>query len=603
MEASDLRRIARRSWWILVIVPLLVTAIVYAVSARQPKRYAATATLLLNPNNPAESLSSAGSGTARTDQGSATTFVTTQLGVITGRTVLTAAAATLPGVDTDMLAKAVSANQRGNTTLVEVTVRAKRPADATVQANAIVSAYVEDRRATSVAGLERALAEVKRKLTEIESKVAAPQVASSSSGNQLASALSQAAQVQFAELFTRQQELEIDLNLQRGGIELVSPATPPDSPVSPSPLRDSLVGLVLGTVMAIGITAARERFDLSVRDAEQVAEIVSLPVLATLPYSTRIPKARGLLIAANPFGSFAEAIRNLRTSLQFAALDRDLHVVVVTSTLPTEGKSTIAANLAASWATSGKRTLLVSGDLRVPSADRFFIRHAPKVGLSDLINAVGRAPDTDAERTLLDHDLPRAAVEDITIDGLWYMASGTLPPNPSELLAVPAAGAIFARLRRDWDVVVVDSPPIGLVSDALVLATYADGTILVAGAGVVSKPELNRSVEQLQAANSRVLGVAVNREPGSRKSRDGYSSYGKPAAHQVDQPAANPPMSSTFAGVTNTPGVLAEPSSASASGVSESRVVVVTPAPQPTPPHTAIAKQPKTPDADSNESS
>jgi capsular exopolysaccharide synthesis family protein len=205
----------------------------------------------------------------------------------------------------------------------------------------------------------------------------------------------------------------------------------------------------------------------------------------------------------SPKSPISEAYRVLRTNLQFTGLDSPLQVVVVTSSGPSEGKSTTVANLAVTFAQSGSKVIIVDGDLRKPRIHKIF-------GITNRFGTTNAIVEP-------------LALEDYThktpIDGLSILTSGPIPPNPSELLGSNKMKGLLSSLKELYDIILIDSPPVGMVTDAQVLSTLADGTIIVAASGQVTVDALTRARDLLQNVNAKILGVIVNK---LEKDSNGY---------------------------------------------------------------------------------
>lgn len=202
----------------------------------------------------------------------------------------------------------------------------------------------------------------------------------------------------------------------------------------------------------------------------------------------------------------AEAFRTLRTNLQFTSPDKPVRSIVITSATPGEGKSTVAANLAVSFAQTGKKTLLVDADLRRPTIDKFFGLDS-SYGLSNLFVAGSELNELDALVS--------------SVDNLFVLTSGPVPPNPAELLSSQRGKSLFKGFEEQYDIVLIDSPPVAAVSDSLILSTYAGGTLLVIRYGKVAKEVVRKSLTQLENVKANVLGAVLNQIPvGQRYYKD-----------------------------------------------------------------------------------
>jgi capsular exopolysaccharide synthesis family protein len=279
------------------------------------------------------------------------------------------------------------------------------------------------------------------------------------------------------------------------------------TPVSPQPVRNLGLALVLGLLLGIGLAVARELLDTSVSSAEDVAEVTTTPILGhinTDTASVRQPPATSLK-SATPW---AEAFRVLRTNMQYVEVDHDQKVFVVTSALPGEGKSTTSLHLAVTLALAKHRVVLIEADLRRPQI-------AARLGLDDAIGTtnvlIGRVPLADA-------------LQEYEGTGLKVLGCGPIPPNPSELLQSVAMEKLIHDLRDQFDMVIIDAPPLLPVTDAALLSAQADGAIVVVRHGKTTRDQLGHAIERVEAVDAKTLGVVINLAP-TKKSNSAYG-YG-----------------------------------------------------------------------------
>ncbi|MBI4355775.1 MAG: polysaccharide biosynthesis tyrosine autokinase [Candidatus Omnitrophica bacterium] len=335
----------------------------------------------------------------------------------------------------------------------------------------------------------------------------------------------------------------------------LEPATVPEKPVRPNRpmvrLSGALVGVLLGLVLAFSI----EHFDTSLFAIEDIERLLNLPVLGVIPY-IRGPKQPGekkstswwkrrpsakheadasdQLILRLPLKSpVVEAYRALRTNLQSQELDRGGKVLLLSSSIPGEGKTITTANLAIIFAQAGKRTLIIGADLRKPTLHKLF--NLPKEpGLTDVL--LGTVKAEQATKNIVDMLLGGAGWDQITkmpgLDNLHILPSGNPPLNPSELLAAPALGRLIAELRPKYDVIIFDSPPILPVTDAALISAHADGVLLLYQVGRVARRVLLRTKAQLEAVQAKLRGVILNHlaaevELGTEYYYYQYKYYGK----------------------------------------------------------------------------
>jgi len=279
-----------------------------------------------------------------------------------------------------------------------------------------------------------------------------------------------------------------------GTVSVVEPAVPPTTPVKPRVTLNMMLGMIAGLLVAAGLVFVMEYLDDTVKGEQDVERVAGLTTLGMVVRFGR-KESRQLLGGYGSRSPAAESYRAIRTSVQFATMDRRGQVLLVTSPNAGDGKSTTAANLAVTMASAGKRVILVDADLRKPTLHQVF----------NLENRVGLTS------ALLSGNGTRSYIQPSGFDNLSVLASGPLPPNPSELLSSPRMRDLVDALRRETDVVVMDSPPALVVTDATLLSALADGTILVAEAGHTRSAALRQAADGLSRATDRLLGVILNK--------------------------------------------------------------------------------------------
>jgi succinoglycan biosynthesis transport protein ExoP len=294
----------------------------------------------------------------------------------------------------------------------------------------------------------------------------------------------------------------------------IEPATVPSGPIRPRPLMNTALAAIVGLMLAAGIVFLIEYLDDSLKTPEDVERILGLPVLglvAEIQYKNK--DKTGIYVAQNPRSPVSEAFRGLRTNLEFASVQKPIHTILVTSSGPEEGKSTVAVNLATILALSGKRVALVDADMRRPNIHRF-LDLPNRMGLSNLFRT--QSPVHSIGRTKL--DLPQ----------LLVITSGSPPPNPAELLGSERMSQILAELRDQVDVVVIDTPP-SLVADAQILAGKVDAVLFVIQPGRTHAAMARASLEVFKRADARVIGTVLNRIPRNRGYYYGAYQYYSPS--------------------------------------------------------------------------
>ena len=295
----------------------------------------------------------------------------------------------------------------------------------------------------------------------------------------------------------------------------VETAALPTSPVSPNPPRNLALGAAVGLLLGFGYARIRHSGDRRLRTKEGVEELFSVNVVGQIPSAPgldRDARQRAELTVGHrgptiEQASASEAFRKLRTNLMYMNVDNPPRVVVITSPLPGDGKSTVAANLAAAVATSGEDVVLVDGDLRRPTVATSF-GLVEGAGLSDVL----------AGRIALDDALQQAAEH----PNLAVLAAGSIPPNPSELLGSKSMKQLLQKLAAGA-LVIVDAPPLLPVTDAAVLTARADGAFVVISAGRTLDEQLRQALDHLDAVDATTLGVVLNKV--SKRDQGAYGGY------------------------------------------------------------------------------
>jgi Mrp family chromosome partitioning ATPase len=316
------------------------------------------------------------------------------------------------------------------------------------------------------------------------------------------------------------------------------------------------IGVVAGLLAGCGIALAREQLDTRLRTRPDLADITDAPVLAELPQDAEVASETvTIAMVQAPQSQMAEAVRELRTSLRVILDDAPCPLITVTSPQPGDGKTFVAANLAAAWAMSGSKVVVVSADFRRPRIEEIFgLPLGGHSGLADLIRSNWRTPDpsrrpadlrASAGSSLRGFDGfdPRtqavrgtatespesdpASVESHLVDsGIWglqILPAGIQLDNPSELFGSPGMQPVIDQLRLLADVVLVDTPPVLVVPDTAVIGSFTQGAVVVAAEGKTDRDDLERTVHRLESTNCRVLGVALNRA--RKTAASSYQSY------------------------------------------------------------------------------
>ncbi len=280
--------------------------------------------------------------------------------------------------------------------------------------------------------------------------------------------------------------------------QVVEPALPPAEPEWPSPLLNVALGAVVGLLIGVGAAVVRGRLDNSVKSADDLRRIAPLRVLGRIPQDRRLNR-QPLAVHARPLSPAAEAFRQLRTSLQFLHSTQRVNVIMVTSPLRGEGRTTTICNLAVAMAQVGRRVVVVDADLRQPKvAD--MLQLSGGLGLSEMLAGSTKLPNVVRSWG--------GGVFDV-------VTSGRVPTNPSELLDSPRMANLIRDLRTRYDIVLVDAPPLLPVTDAAALTKLMDGSLLLARHGVTTVEQVHAALGSLATVSARVLGTVLTATPGA----------------------------------------------------------------------------------------
>ena len=297
-------------------------------------------------------------------------------------------------------------------------------------------------------------------------------------------------------------------NGQNVEVTTINPAEPPSSPTSPDVRRNLLLGLLAGIAIGIGVAFGRHALDTKVRSEADVKALSDRPMLSSIPLDKNT-KGKPLSLVTDPHGMHAEAVRRLRTNLLFVDVTTGKHSFVITSAMPGEGKTTTIINLALALSDTGARVLLVDGDLRNPSV-------AKTMGLE---GGVGLT-------TIL---LGAATIDDVVQQwrdtSLYVLPAGQIPPNPSEILGSEPMETLFDHLTKEFDYVLVDSPPVLPVIDAVVLNKLVGGLLFVVAADRTRKRDLQAAIKALATVDARPAGFALNMVAGGATDPYRYGYY------------------------------------------------------------------------------
>jgi capsular exopolysaccharide synthesis family protein len=407
----------------------------------------------------------------------------------------------------DTLAKKTIVQPVRNTQLILLSVEDPNPARAAQIANEIPKVFIEQnddlqtrRFADSKASLKRQLDSTQADIARLQENIKALQAAQKPDPNELdrQQRSLQALQVSEAGLSKTYEDLRLEEAKQLDTLLVTEQARPPASPVRPKTMQNTTLAALVGLLLALGVAYLLEYLDDVFKGPDEVKRSLGLTTLGMVPALTEREADAQLMVLDNGHSAAAEAYRVLRTNLQFSAVDRPLHSLLITSPSFSEGKSFTASNLAAAMAQAGRRVILVDCDLHRPRLHRLF----------KLPNSVG------VTSALLDeHPDIAGLLQESGIAHLQVLTTGPLPPNPAELLGTVRMRAFLAELSARADMVIVDSPPTMALSDAAVLSTQTDAVLLVLDASKTRQEVARRALDGLAQVKARVAGVVLNRMP------------------------------------------------------------------------------------------
>lgn len=523
MELLEYLNPIRRWWWLIVISVAIATVSAYFATRDLPPVYLARTTLLVG-----RALTRANPSEREFMLSQTLAYAYSQVAL--REPVYNATAAQL-GVDV-LPEYEASATPDGQ--FLEIRVTDTNPEWAQIVANELARQLIL--QSPSGSGPENSerqnfiqeqLNELQERITETndEIKKANERLAQFSSASEI-----EAARAEVRALETRLETLQNNYanllaNTESGALntlEVFEPAALPNRPIGPNTLLIIVVAAVCGFVLSTGAAYLIEFFDDTLRTADEVARLTPYPIVGYIGEMER-EKNQVLNVADRPRSPLAEAFRSLRTNLEFASVDNPLRTILVTSAMPSDGKTSVAMNLALIIAQRGRRVVLLDADLRKPNVHRV-LGIPNNEGLSDIF--LGQVSVQDAMRLWRDGKLNA-------------VTSGTMAPNPTELLGSRRMDQVLAELKELADVVIVDSPPF-FVSDAWVLASKVDGLLFVVQPGYTRRSVVRSLVEQAKRVNANVIGMVINRLNRARMGdgRYSYLSYYYGGSDEKKRPAS-----------------------------------------------------------------
>jgi capsular exopolysaccharide synthesis family protein len=460
---AGLRTLSRR-WLVLLLIPIMVGGTVYLIEADQPARYEASASVLIQTQD----LGAVLAGVPDLSNSDPSRVLATEQVIAAVPKVRANALEALGVPDGSSLARSatvsfgtVSSFTSGDANVLTVTATAEDAGFAERFATAVAEQYIAFRARVENATIAKARDQVDRRMSEIR--------------NDPSSA------AEYRALVSRAEKLETLLLLGSDRAHLLSAPTGADK-VAPTPLKHGIVGAVIGLLVAAGLAALLDRVDRSVRSDEEIGRILEAPLLARLPDPRRLGRRETAIALSEPDAAETEAFRLLRANLRFSLLGREGHSVGVTSANEAEGKTFVACNLAVVAAAAGARVVIVDLDLRRPTLHRVLrLERAP--GLADVLTGSASLEDALVEVPVYG----RTSLRNGAAGRLQVLTAGAETPNPGEVCGSMATRALLADLEARCDLMIVDTPPTSVVTDAIPIASGLSGML-----GVVRRPGLRK---------------------------------------------------------------------------------------------------------------
>jgi polysaccharide biosynthesis transport protein len=478
-------------WWLIALAAIIAGGASYLISKRMTPFYQSSTTVLVNAA-PASKVSDYNS-VMMSEQ-----LTSTYAQMMSKDAVLNQVAKQI-GLSNppDQIKKWITVTPVRDTQLIQVVVETTDPELSAKIANSIVDVFatqIQDiqtqRFSQSKSALETQLTDYEKQITDMTSDIA--KTDTSDEKDRLNEKITQYRGM-YSNLLQSYEQIRLSEAQSVSTVVQVESAVANLVPVKPKVTQNTLLAAVVGILLAAGLIFVREAFDDTVKTPDDISRKYKLPVLGVIIHHSSDPDAP--IALTSPRSPVTEAYRTLRTNLGYTSVDRRLSTIMVTSAEPGEGKSTITSNLGVVMAQNGKRVIALDCDLRHPCLHTNFGLNN-RQGMSTLLSQ-------NSEATT---DICNPTKE----KGLYVITTGPIPPNPAELMGSQKLQSILKWMKETTDIILVDTPPVLAVSDAVILAPSLDGVVLVVRPGKTRHGALKQAIEQLQLVNARILGVVLN---------------------------------------------------------------------------------------------
>jgi capsular exopolysaccharide synthesis family protein len=506
--SDDIRRYLSLLWhwaWLLVLVTVVAGVAAFVINQRTTEPiYRSNATVLIEAP---PTISSEYAAIVTSER-----LAATYAKLMTTKPILNSVAEKL---GLSRLGARITANPVEGTQFIEVSVEDTDPVRAAQIANTVVEVFSEQNQASQAARYSASKESLSTQMGEIEAKIEDTSVQLANMGDdpesqiqraQLETNLAQYRQI-YSSLLQTRENIQLTEAQSTFKVLLVEPATASANPAKIPLLQNTILASVVGLMLAVGLVFLIEAIDDTIKGPDDIIRHLGLPILGLIARTSTNSDAP--IAAMEPRSPVTEAFRSLRTNIQFASVDYPVQSLLITSTSPSEGKTTVAANLGVVLAQGGRQVVLLDADLRRPRMHKV-MGLANRKGLTSLF--------------VQDQVHFDGSIKQTKTQGLSVITSGHLPPNPSELLGSDKMIEILNSIKHEADVVILDTPPVMAVTDATVLSRHVDAVLIVVKPGTTRIGATKQTIEQLRRIGAHVLGVVLN-DVDLKRSRYSYYYY------------------------------------------------------------------------------
>jgi non-specific protein-tyrosine kinase len=501
----DLQRYAYLLWswaWLIVLAAVLAGGAAFFYSRSQTPIYQASTTLMVDQ---AAATKSTDYNSILTSERLTSTYaemITTQpiLEEVVNRLALPMSAADLK--------KAITVTAMEDTQLIKITIESADPALGAQIGNTLVELFAAEvqemqteRYAASLTSLQAQVNDYESQIKTLNSQISA--TIAPDEKTRLEDKLTQFREI-YSNLLMSYEQARLAEAQTTSNVIQVEPAGVPTTPIRPKVMQNCLLATIVGMMLAVGGVFAAEALNDTVKDPETLIKRLNLPILGVIAHHEQ--EEGSPITQRQPRSPVSEAFRSLRTNIHYASVDHPMRRIMVTSPTPTDGKTTVTANLAVVLAQSGKRVIVLDADMRRPKIHRMLGTRNQR-GLSSLFMQ---------QSVYLNRTVQKTPVVNVGV-----ISSGELPPNPAELLGSQKMVEILGIVQEKADVILIDTPPVLSVTDAVILSECVDGVLIVIKPGSTKEAAFRQTVTQLRQAGAHILGVVIN-EVGSGRSYYNY---------------------------------------------------------------------------------